>query len=283
MRKSALWCVVLVIVASGCGRESGTAPAPQGKTSEASTIPAVEKEISFELGGGVRLELILIPAGEFKMGSPDSDNNNETGVKPQHRVRITKPFYLGTYLLRQEQWEAVMGNNPSYCKGPKNPVESVSWEDCQKFLGKLNEKFGARWGHFQLPTEAQGEYACRAGSITHYCFGDDESGLREYAWYDANSGEEPHPVGGKRSNAWGLYDVHGNLWEWCADWYDSGYYAHSPMDDPTGPTTGSNRVGRGGCWNSPAKFCQSASRNFNKPGYADDDWGLRVSLVPAAK
>ena len=119
------------------------------KTPEASAIPAqqatpptAEKEISFELGGGVRLELVLIPAGEFKMGSPNSDNNAEQGEKPQHQVRITKPFYLGRYLVRQEQWEAVMGDNPSYLKEAKNPVESASWEDCQKFLGKLNEKFG---------------------------------------------------------------------------------------------------------------------------------------------
>jgi formylglycine-generating enzyme required for sulfatase activity len=181
------------------------------------------------------------------MGSPDSDKGRQVSdEKPQHRVRITKPFYLGKYLVTQEQWEAVMGNNPSHFKGPKNPVEQVSWDDCQQFLRQAQREVGVRGGKFQLPTEAQWEYACRAGSTTRYCFGDDESGLGEYAWYDKNSGNKTHPVGEKKPNAWGLYDMHGNVWEWCQDWYDGGYYANSPTDDPTGP--GSNRVLRGGSW-----------------------------------
>ena len=163
-------------------------------------------------------------------------------------MRITKPFYLGKYLVTQEQWEAVMGNNPSHFKGPKNPVEQVSWDDCQQFLEQAQREGRPRGGKFQLPTEAQWEYACRAGSTTRYCFGDDESELGEYAWYDANSGSKTHPVGEKKPNAWGLYDMHGNVWEWCQDWYDGGYYANSPTDDPTGPATGSDRVFRGGGW-----------------------------------
>ena len=172
-----------------------------------------------------------------------------------------------------------MGNNPSNFKGPKNPVEQVSWDDCQRFLKKLNEKVGG--GKFSLPTEAQWEYACRAGSTTRYYFGDDESELGDYAWYDENSGSKTHPVGEKKPNAWGLYDMHGNVWEWCQDWYDGGYYAKSPMDDPTGPATGSYRVGRGGGWFNAARLCRSANRDYFVPGVGSTHLGLRVSRVAA--
>jgi formylglycine-generating enzyme required for sulfatase activity len=172
------------------------------------------KELAVDLGGGVKLELVLIPAGSFMMGDENGYNNE----KLVHKVNITKPFYLGKYEVTQEQWEAVMGNNPCHFKGPKNPVEQVSWNDCQKFLEKLNEKVGG--GRFSLPTEAQWEYACRAGSTTKYCFGNDKSGLGEYAWYDESegdktrsAGDQTHPVGRKKPNAWGLYDMHGNVGE----------------------------------------------------------------------
>ncbi len=237
------------------------------------------KELMVDLGNGVKLELVLIPAGEFMMGLPDSDKIGFDSEKPQHRVRITKPFYLGKYLVTQEQWKAVTGNNPSYFQGPKNPVETVSWDDCQKFLEKLYAKVGG--GKFRLPSEAQWEYACRAGSKTRYWFGDNESKLGDYAWYFANSGSKPHPVGEKKPNAWGLYDMHGNIWEWCQDWYDGGYYANSPTDDPTGPTTGSVRVYRGGHWYGLARDCRSASRDARGPGDHLGILGLRVSLIPA--
>ena len=188
-------------------------------------------------------------------------------------MRITKPFYLGKYLVTQEQWEDVMGSNPATSRGRRSPVETVSWDDCQEFIRKLNARFPHPGplpegeGVFRLPTEAQWEYACRAGSTTRYCFGDDESGLGEYAWYDANSGGKTHPVGEKKPNAWGLYDMHGNVWEWCQDWYDGGYYAKSPTDDPTGPAAGSYRVIRGGSWFDPARGCRSADRDWCAPGY----------------
>ena len=242
------------------------------------TLPG--KEIAVDLGGGVKLELVLIPAGEFLMGSPDSDNTSR-GEKPQHRVRITKPLYLGKYLVMQEQWQTVMGNNPSHFKGPKNPVERVSWDDCQQFFDKLNAKSRPGGGKFRLPTEAQWEYACRSGSTEKYCFGDDEAQLGEYAWYTKNAGGQTHPVGEKKPNAWGLYDMHGNVWEWCQDWYNGEYYAHSLADDPTGSATGSIRMLRGGGWGSAAGLCRSAGRNVYAPGVRDDDLGLRVSLVPA--
>jgi formylglycine-generating enzyme required for sulfatase activity len=230
------------------------------------------KELALDLGGGVKLDLVLIPAGSFTMGD-DSE-------KPAHKVTITKPFYLGKYEVTQEQWEAVMGKNPSHFNGPKNPVEQVSWNDCQQFLEKLNAKTGGQGGKFVLPTEAQWEYACRAGSTGKFCFGDDEKQLGEYAWYAANAGEKTHPVGEKKPNAWGLYDMHGNVWEWCRDWH--GKYGAEAVDDPSGPTTGAARVVRGGGWFDGGGLCQSAIRLFGPgPGFGLDYLGLRVSRVPA--
>jgi formylglycine-generating enzyme required for sulfatase activity len=138
-------------------------------------------------------------------------------------------------------------------------------------------------GKFQLPTEAQWEYACRAGSKTRYCFGDDEKQLGDYAWYSKNSGNKTHPVGEKKPNAWGLYDMHGNVWEWCQDWWKDGYYKESPVDDPTGAATGSFRVIRGGFWDYPARYCRSAFRGLDGPGRRHYDRGFRVSRVPADK
>ena len=269
---------VLLVVLAAVG-SLAVVVAAEPKTDGKTKSPP--KELSFDLGKGVKLEMVLIPAGEFKMGSPDSAKEANYWEKPQHRVRITKPFYLGKFAVTQEQWEAVMGNNPSKFKGPKNPVETVSWEDCQKFLDKLNAKVGSKHGKFVLPTEAQWEYASRAGSTTRYYFGDDEKQLGEYAWYLPNSGNKSHPVGEKKPNAWGLYDMHGNVWGWCQDWYKDVYYKESPVDDPPGPTGGSNRMVRGGSWLCPAWFCRSADRSYFEPGFRDPILGLRVSLILA--
>ncbi len=272
---------VALAVLAALGSLAVTSAAEQKEAGGTAKSPP--KELTVDLGNGVKLEMVLLPAGEFLMGSPDSDKDAAPFEKPQHRVRITKPFYMGKYLVTQEQWEAVTGDNPSHFKGPKNPVEQVSWDDCQQFLGKLNAKPAAGAGKFQLPTEAQWEYACRAGSKTRYCFGDGESKLGDYAWYAANSGSKTHPVGEKNPNAWGLYDMHGNVWEWCQDWWKDGYYAKSPMDDPTGPTEGSGRVFRGGSWHDRARDCQSARRYRHWPVNRGNHMGLRVSLVPADK
>jgi len=176
-----------------------------------------------------------------------------------------------------------MGSNPSGLKGPKNPVESVSWDQCQAFLTKLDAKTGGQGGKFALPTEAQWEYACRAGSTTKYCCGDDEARLGDHAWSKENAGEKTHPVGQKKPNAWGLYDMHGNVWEWCADWYDYGYYAKSPADDPSGPAGGSGRVRRGASWLDVAGVCRSGIRSRGRPGDGIDFVGFRVARVPADK
>jgi len=243
------------------------------------------KELAVDLGGGVKLEMVLIPAGSFMMGS--GENIKE---KPVHKVSITKPFYLGKYAVTQEQWEAVMGSNPSHLKGAKNPVERVSRDDCQAFLIKLNAKTGGKGGKFVLPTEAQWEYACRAGSTTKYCFGDDETRLGEYAWYGVKSKSETHPVGEKKPNAWGLYDMHGNVWEWCQDLY--GAYRAEAVNDPSGPKEPApdprgprslTGVFRGGFGDYPAEDCRSASRNYGGTGSRDRHLGMRVARVPADK
>jgi formylglycine-generating enzyme required for sulfatase activity len=283
-----LWVAVplLLLAAVWAGIWAWThRPAPSKLRPAASQIVEtgndLKSQIVIDLGGGKHLAMILVPAGEFMMGSPNSDDNAERDEKPQHPVRITRPFYLGKYPVTQEQWQAVMGNNPSRFNGPKSPVQNVSWDDCQQFLKKLNAKIGAQGGKLVLPTEAQWEYACRAGSTTRYCFGDHDSGLDEYAWYAANSGKTTRPVGLKKPNVWGLYDMHGDVEEWCADRYDGSYYGKSPTDDPTGPATGSDRVDRGGSSESPADRCRSAARGARRPGDRSDNLGFRIAQVPA--
>jgi formylglycine-generating enzyme required for sulfatase activity len=249
--------------------------APPGAGAGART-EAPSKELVVDLGAGAKLEMIRIPAGEFKMGSP-----GKTEIAEQHRVRISKPFYLGKYPVTQWQWFVVMDDNPSkFSMDKKRPVENVTWEDCQVYLRKLNATTRRQNDTFALPTEAQWEYACRAGSTTEFCFGDEASALREYAWYAANSDGKTHPVGEKKPNAWGLYDMHGNVNEWCQDWFDDRYYGKSPTDDPTGPETGSFRVVRGGGLTSSASSCGSAVRRCVEPAERGPSVGLRVALVP---
>ena len=172
----------------------------------------------------IGMEFVLIPPGEFHMGSPDSDRSAAENEKPQHKVRLTKPFYMGKYLVTQEQWVAVMGggHNPGHFNGAKNPVDSISWDDCQLFLARLNEKSANLKGKFTLPTEAQWEFACRAGSTTNWY---SETGTDDLGWLNDNCSGRTHPVGEKKPNAWGLYDMHGNVFEWCQDWLRPTYYA----------------------------------------------------------
>jgi formylglycine-generating enzyme required for sulfatase activity len=239
----------------------------------------IDPQITIDLGGGVTMELVLIPAGSFQMGDATGSDNEQ----PVHAVEITQPFYLGKYEVTQEQWQAVMGGNPSRFKGTKNPVEQVSWNDSQAFLAKLQENSPEDSGAFRLPTEAEWEYACRAGSTTRFCFGDDETNLDAYAWYDSNSGSKTHPVGEKKANAWGLYDMHGNVYEWCHDWYAEDYYANSPTHDPQGPSVGEYRVSRGGCWRFTARFCRSAERDGDDSSFRHSILGFRVARSPSGE
>jgi formylglycine-generating enzyme required for sulfatase activity len=223
-----------------------------------------------ETHGGLNLEMVWIPAGTFRMGSEKGDSDE----KPVHTVTLDG-FWIGKYEVTQRQYEALMGTNPSSFKGPNRPVEMVSWDDAAAFCRKLSQATGKT---YTLPTEAQWEYACRAGSTGEYCFGDGESQLGEYAWYSANSGTQTHDVGGKRPNAWGLYDMHGNVWEWCTDWYES-YSASSGQRNPTGPATGSARVLCGGAWGGAAPGVRSANRNWFDPPGGDSGDGFRVCRV----
>ncbi len=190
---------------------------------------------------------------------------------------------MGKYEVTQGQWKAVMGTEPWKGKqyvqeGDDYPAVYVSWDDAQVFIDSLNARDGV--SRYRLPTEAEWEYAARAGATTAYSFGDDVGELGEYAWYEANAwnaGEQyAHQIGQKKPNAFGLYDMHGNVWEWVEDWYDSGYYQDIPATDPKGPQTGSGRVIRGGSWNFSARFARSAHRDYGPPESRDYDLGFRL-------
>lgn len=211
----------------------------------------------------IEKNMVALPGGTFIMG--DEDNRRI------HDVTLS-PFAIGAMPVTQEQYEFIMGNNPSEFKGENNPVESVSWEDAQAFCKKLSQKTGKE---YSLPTEAQWEYACRAGSGTYYCFGDVETKLDEYAWFNDNSRGSTQPVGKKKPNEFGLYDMHGNVWEWCNDWH--GDYPYDSVVDPAGPEKGGARVLRGGSWSFSAGRCRSAYRNHDNPGYRSNDVGFRLS------
>ena len=235
--------------------------------------------LDVEITNSIGMRLALIPPGEFTMGSPKSDAKACVWESPQHNVRITRPFYFGVYEVRQAEYENVMGTNPSYFKGADNPVEQLSWDDAVQFCKRLSAKEGRT---YRLPTAAEWEYACRAGTRTRYSFRDDLASLKEYAWYMENSERKAHPVGERKPNAWGLRDMHGNVWEWCADWFDD-YYAVSPTNDPPGPEVGVNRVSRGGGWRLDAGYCRSANRYGVSPSDRGYDLGFRVARSPSGE
>jgi formylglycine-generating enzyme required for sulfatase activity len=228
----------------------------------------------YDDNGTVTQRMRWIKPGKFMMGSPEDEAGQWDDESPQHEVELTQGFWLADTPCTQEMWMAVMkGNNPSKFQGDIHPVEQVSWEDCKQWLHQLNEVhpgFSAL-----LPTETQWEYACRSGSTSEYCFGAEDKEMEKYAWYRENSDVKTHPVGEKLPNAWGLYDVHGNVWEWCSDWF--GKYTQYTQSDPTGPTKGSYRVVRGGSWSVPARILRSACRSRYDPGDRDYNVGFRLA------
>jgi formylglycine-generating enzyme required for sulfatase activity len=224
--------------------------------------------------GVVTQRMRWIKPGTFMMGSPEGEEERYEDESPWHRVTLTKGFWMADTQVTQELWMAVSGRkNPSHFEGGTNPVERVSWEDCEKWISKLCEHHA--FFKISLPSEAQWEYVCRAGSTTAYCFGDDPQELLKYSWFEENSKSKSYPVKQLLPNGWGLYDMHGNVWEWCRDWY--GAYEKSTQLDPTGPTKGTSRVIRGGSWVSPARVPRSACRGGYRSGYRGYYLGFRIA------
>ena len=273
------------------------------------------------------MKLVLIPAGKFMMGSP-KDKKDPSDDEEQHEVEITKPFYMGVYDVTQTEYEKVMGKNPSWFSatgGGKDrvqgmetsrfpvmargtgrvahrvqgmdtsrfPVETVSWDDAVEFCRKLSELLEEKGAGrvYRLPTEAEWEYACRAGTTTVFHFGNSLSS--EQANFDGNypyggvgkgkSLQRTTTVGSYKPNAFGLYDMHGNVWQWCADWYGSDYNGSSPKQNPTGPETASGRVLRGGGWFNGGGYCRSANRRCSGPGDRSNDFGFRMAAVQSGR
>jgi formylglycine-generating enzyme required for sulfatase activity len=230
--------------------------------------------------------LVFIPPGTFRMGSPTNEVDREANEGPQTAVTISKGFWMGKYEVTQGEYLAVIGSNPSNFTGDTNrPVDSVSWINATNYCGKLTlqERASGRIATnsmYRLATEAEWEYACRAWTSTRFSYGDDPgyTSATNYAWYDADSGSTTHPVGQMLPNPWGLYDMHGNLSEWCQDLY--GPYPGGITLDPQGPATGATRVTRGGLWLRPASLCRSARRAGNPPDFMLDGAGFRVVLAP---
>ena len=224
--------------------------------------------------GGVSFKMIAVEGGTFLMGSPESDTEANDNEKPQHEVTLSN-YYIGETEVTQELWEAVMGSNPSYFVGANLPVENVSWDDCQEFIGKLNAQTGKT---FRLPTEAEWEYAARGGKKSKGYTYSGSNTIGDVAWYDDNSGGPTHEVGTKQANELGIYDMSGNVWEWCQDWYGETYYENSPSTNPLGPDLGMSRVHRGGSGWFDAWFCRVAIRDWRSPGHRSGSLGFRLAL-----
>ena len=288
--------LVLVMLTSGCSQPEERAAVSGEESGEViSQTPVVSTEVSqrsagdthiIMLPGNVPLEMVWIPPGSFMMGSPDDEQDRDDDESPQHKVTFAKGFWMGKYPITQAQWQAVMEKNPAYFKGLNKPVESVSWNDIRMtryfglrpgFLGKLNATCTGY--NFRLPSEAEWEYAYRAGTTTRFYWGDDPeyTEIDDYAWYEDNSDEKTHDVGLKQPNAWGLYDMAGNVDEWCEDdWHDDYHGAPSDGSAWLRSLRLGSRMIRGGSWYYYPEECRAAFRYSVYPGTRYDDTGFRV-------
>ncbi len=295
----AAWAIASLVVAD---EPAGPPPPPAIAPFDAEQAKAHQEAWAKHLGTAVEIsnslgmKMRLIPPGEFLMGSPPSEKGRAED-ELQHRVLITKSFYLGRCEVTQQEYERLMARNPSKFSGRDNgsqhPVEVVNWQDafdfCNNFPVKERLKpyynSGTRevreGNGYRLPTEAEWEYACRAGTTTRWSFGDDENDLPRYAWVDSNSERRTHPVGELGANQFGLHDMHGNVWEWCWDWH--GEYAAAVASDPTGPAAGIRRVLRGGAFIYLPKATRCAFRNHYVPTYRFSDFGFRVARLTIAR
>ena len=241
-----------------------------GQRSNAASTSASNAKLNLK---NLTSNMVYVSGGTFTMGATSEQGSDaRDGEKPAHSVTVSG-FYICKYEVTQALWRAVMGSNPSYFKGDNLPVESVSWNDCQTFINRLNSYTGR---NFRLPTEAEWEFAARGGNYSRHYKYSGSNYISDVAWYDGNSSNRTHPVGTKQANELGLYDMSGNVWEWCSDWYGS--YSSYSQNDPTGPNSGSNRVERGGSWGSRARICRSSVRGILAPGRRGNFLGLRLVL-----
>ncbi len=285
---AAFFGIVSAVTTSGHELETPTGWTPVTRRVEVNT-PEGDQEVEITYyRNNVGMAFVWIPPGKYWRGSrmtPEEVEQTFGGhdywyerEHPRHKVELTEGYWLADTPVTQAQWTAVMGNNPSFFAGKDRPVENVSWNDAVSFIQKLSKKDGV---HYRLPTEAEWEHAARAGTETEFYFGEEAGLLGNYGWYSGNSLGKTHPVGLKTPNAWGLYDMHGNVWEWCSDWY--GEYCSGPVLNPEGGEEGEYRVLRGGAWFAAAGNCRSARRRRVDPDHRGRGDGFRIAVTATSR
>jgi formylglycine-generating enzyme required for sulfatase activity len=275
MKRLILFLLLLCLANRGADADPPFAVAPLGskQAKDLQKAWADHHGVPVQFTNSIGMKLNLIPPGEFMMGSPERKVGHQDD-ETQHLVKISKPFYLSVYEVTQQQYEQVMNNNPSKSKNTTKLVAIASWNNAVTFCQKLSEQEGMK---YHLPTEAEWEYACHAGTTTIYSFGDDATELPQYAWYYENSTSSTHPVGELKPNPWGLHDMHGNVWEWCQDWY-AAYGSAKVVSDPKGPAQGVRRVLRGGAFFTGPAYIRTADRHSDLP-VPFHNGGFRVARI----